>query len=303
MYPRTFFEADSGAAAAGAGNAAEATGAGAGQTPPAAGASAGTVVTAPPESTGEKPWYSTVEDADLRGWAENKGFKTPAEALKAAQSAEKFLGVPKEQLLRLPKEAGDAGWKDVWKRLGTPEKVDGYELKPSEKLGGDEKFMGWAKETFLKHNLTKTQAESLVADWNKYQETMYDTLKGEHDTKSSQEFDGLKKEWGNAYDPNVAAASAAVRQFGLSADQVDKMQDALGYGATMKLLHNIGKSLGEGKFVSGSGNPDGRKSPDAAQNEINALMKDSAFRAKVMAGDVDAKAKWDRLIADSVGGA
>src|SRR5688572_23977637 len=78
-------------------------------------------------------------DADTKGWVTGKGFDkldaTAAlpELIKGYRGAEKTLGVPADQILRLPgKDAKPEDWRGVYTKLGLPEKPEGYEIKAPE---------------------------------------------------------------------------------------------------------------------------------------------------------------------------
>ena len=77
----------------------------------------------PAPSSGTEPWYSTFTDKDLKGYAELNHWKDPEAAARDAREAQKLIGVPKEDLLRVPKDFGVAKPEEiaaVYDRLGRP---------------------------------------------------------------------------------------------------------------------------------------------------------------------------------------
>src|SRR4051812_22872278 len=64
------------------------------------------------------PWYGGVADAELRGFAELKGWKSPDDALVSYRNLEKLQGVPPERLLKLPEKADDPAWSEIHGKLG-----------------------------------------------------------------------------------------------------------------------------------------------------------------------------------------
>ena len=80
------------------------------------------------------PWHQGV-DADLVGAWQNKGYdltdpaKVAVETGKAWREAEKMIGVPRDQLVRLPHNTNDpAAWRPVWERLGAPKEAKDYDF-------------------------------------------------------------------------------------------------------------------------------------------------------------------------------
>ena len=84
----------------------------------------------PPAETSTPPtsdWLAGVPD-DLRGLAEEKGWKEPADALRTARQMEEFLGADKAgRGLVLPKDEEDKeGYERVYRAMGRPDNADGY---------------------------------------------------------------------------------------------------------------------------------------------------------------------------------
>src|SRR5713101_2014833 len=93
--------------------------------PTAAVAPAPSAPAAQPSSTpaATEPWYSGFQDKDLKGYAELNHWKDPEAAARDAREAQKLIGVPKEDLLRVPKDFGVAKPEEidaVYDRLGRP---------------------------------------------------------------------------------------------------------------------------------------------------------------------------------------
>src|ERR1041385_7113969 len=84
-------------------------GAGGGNPPPAGGAGG----TPPPAN-----WYSSITDAEDRGFIENKKYPDLAHMVKAHRSLESHLGAPKERLITLPEKADDPKWNEIYGKLG-----------------------------------------------------------------------------------------------------------------------------------------------------------------------------------------
>lgn len=260
-------------------------------TPPATSTS---TTHAPPAAAAD--WTSGFDD-DRKGWAQNKGYKNATDLVDAYRSLETFHGVPKERLLKLPEKADAPEWGDVYDRLGRPKDAKEYDIKPPEGQQADEKFNEWARGTFHKLGLSKKQGESLVQAWNELQSNAMKATNEAETTKITQEVEGLRKEWGAAFDQNVNIVERAAKTFGMTDQQLVALKQSLGAAGSMKFLHNIGSRLGEDSYVGGEGKTGGHSimTPEGAKSRINELKKDAGFRARITKGDLEAKAEWDRL--------
>lgn len=254
----------------------------------------------PAAPAAQAPWYSTA-DADTVGWMETKGYKadqlTPEVALRAIQghrNAEKYMGVPADQLIRLPKGDDPKAMEAVYDKLGRPADPSKYELKVPD--NADKGFVEWARGTFHKAGLNNAQANAITAEMFKFSETAAQA-KAQADAQATQEgVKTLQKEWGSAFEQNTAIADRAAAAFGMDEKQLLGLKAAMGADGAMKFLHTIGTKLGEDQFVTGKGGGGfGAMTPAAAQAQIKTLQGDAEFRTKLVNGNADAKAQWERL--------
>lgn len=263
----------------------------------AGGAGAGTPPPAAANSGGAPDWLSGFTD-EGKGYVQNKGWKTPVEAIESYKSLEKFHGVPPEQLVKLPKDDNPEAWNEVFKKIGRPENADGYKLAMPEK--SDPEFAKWAKSAFHESGLTTKQAEKLASKWNEHVNGTLKSMSEQKAAQVTQESDGLKKEWGAAYDQNVNVAKRAAASFGIDAATIDKLEDAMGYAGVIKFMHGLGAKTGEASFVTGDSRQTGFQgggalTPGQAKARITELRSDPGFVAKYVANDASAKAEMQRL--------
>jgi hypothetical protein len=234
--------------------------------------------------------------AEYKNYVQQKGFKDPGAVLESYVNLEKLVGVPKEQLLKLPQKADDPAWNDVYSKLGKPEKSDGYNLVvPKE--NGDENFANWAKETFHGLNLSKAQGENLVEKWNAYIAGVREAQAKEYEAAVLKDVEKLKTDWGMAHDQNLRIAQRAAEVLGFDEAKIDQFEQVMGFQGVMRLLHDLGTKLGEDKFVSGEGLAGGKGflTPDTAQQRIQALKGDPEFAKRYVAGEVAARDEMERL--------
>lgn len=251
--------------------------------------------TATPAAT-TTDWTSGFND-EVKGFVQNKGFKDPASVIDSYRNLEKLMGTPKERLLRLPENMDDAtAMGEIYTRLGRPQTPEDYKIEVPK--DGDASFAKWAQGTFHELGLTSKQATALVGKWNEFATNIQNGMTEKSATEMQAQHDGLKKEWGAAFEQNISIAKRAAAEFGISADVIDKMESAMGFTQVMKLMHTVGSKLGEGEFItngSRGGSFNGALTPEQARNKIGALRQDNEFIKRYTNGDASAKAEMERL--------
>lgn len=235
------------------------------------------------------PWFGTVPD-DIKGFIESKGWDGVPTVVDSYRNLEKFMGVPKERLLRLPDKADSPEWNDVYNRLGRPEKADGYGLKPVENDPRSADFVKWAGDQFHKLGLTKTQGESLVGQWSEYQNQIRTQANEQSAGESHQQLASLKQEWGNAFQEKVARNGQFLETIGVDKNQAMLLEIAFGVDGAAKMVDNIitkfGIQLGEHNFRTGGGNNSfgGSMTPTLAAQKKAELLSTPEWKAKYLDG-------------------
>lgn len=244
-------------------------------------------------STSSSDWTSSLND-DFKGYVQTKGFKDPGQVLDSYRNLEKLMGAPKERLLKLPEKADDPAWNEIYGKLGRPEKADEYKVD-----GWDDESAKWAKDNFHKLGLSRTQAEKLVASWNERTEAQKQASLDAHQAKIAADDKQLKTEWGQAYDQNTQLARRAVKEFGMDAATIDKLESVLGFAGVMKHMYTIGAKLGESPYVAsnsnGASNFNRFLTPEAAKSRINTLRADSDFTRRYINNEAAAKYEMEQL--------
>ena len=249
----------------------------------------------PPTPPAAPDWKAGFEP-DMQNFVTERGFTGPKQVVEQYRNLEKLRGVPADQLLTLPKSFDDAAaMAPIYDRLGRPKDAKGYALELP--TGGDPKQTEWAGDLFHKTGLTKAQGEAIAKGWNERQAQAIASATENTKIAKAQAELTLRKEWGAAYDQNVALVDKGASTLGLTADQVEALGGMQGREAVMKKLADIGKSLGEGNFITGtkSGADPNIMSPAQAQAKISELMKTSDFTEKLYKGDPIARKTWDSL--------
>lgn len=253
-----------------------------------------------PVTPSDKPWTETFNlQGDVLGYVQNRGLaaKTPAEAfvatVEAHRAAEAKLGVPADQLLRLPKDVNDTATRDaMFKRLGRPDSPAGYDLKS---VGADDDFASFFAPAAHTRGLTKEQAEGVAKDINAHiAKTEADEVKAKAAQYTAQKQE-LQNEWGANAVQNLALAQKAYRAFGLSDEMISAMEVALGPKALMNKFMEMGRSMGEHAFVENNSPSTFGVSKEAAAVRIKELKSDKEWTKKWLGGDLKAKREFDDL--------
>lgn len=256
---------------------------------------------APPVTPPVAKWHDSWEP-DLRGHAENRGYlnrpveEVALEFAKAHLAAERKMGVPMDQILRLPKaDAPAEEWSGVWNKLGVPADAAGYEF---EKLTVGDKAVdpaaaatmaAFAKEANIPATAARQFAQSILKEAAKSNEGRSAVAQAALSEQKAE----LAKSWGARLEANKFIASQAAEKLGFSKEVIAALEGAAGYKATMEGLLKMGISMGEDRHV-GPG-PGGVYSTEGAQTKLNTLMQDKIWMEKFSKRDAAAVAEWDAL--------
>ncbi len=175
----------------------------------------------------------------------------PAET---APAAAPVAAAPTIESIPLPgKDAKPEEWEAVYTKLGRPATPEEYGLTAPD--GADESFVKVVAPLLHKAGLTAAQAKVMNEGWNKMQVDAQAQLAAQAEaaaaaaeSKNKAEEAALTQEWGAANTENMEFAKRAVTQFfpkENAGDIIGAIESKIGYAATIKLMHSIGKGLGE----------------------------------------------------------
>lgn len=221
-------------------------------------------------------------------------FKSAEDLAISYQNLEKLKGVPEDRLLKLPEKMEGDEARAIWERLGAPKEPKGYEI-PRDEKSPDRGFADWAEGAFHKNNLTKSQAAGVA---QMYQERIKSEIQAQTDaTKSrlAQADQTLKKEWGQHYEANINIAKQGVKVLGLDAKTLDLLEAVQGRDVLFKNLQRLGASVGESSFVDGTAAPATAMTAEQAQEQIKIKTADEKFRKKLLRGDAETVAEWNKI--------
>jgi hypothetical protein len=256
-----------------------------------------TAVSTAVSATPEAKWYSGF-DADTQNYITSRGLsdKDPSdaflEAAKAHREAQAYIGVPKEQLLKLPKaDAPPEEWDAVYQRLGYSANADDYKLDGVE---AEDSFKDFIRERAKELHLSPENTSKLAESIKKFNADSGAASTADAQAEATKAMEQLRQSWGPNYEANKVIADNAYAAMMAAAgfDQtkmtaaIQKLGESVGKAETMQMLLAVGQKLGEDKFVGGGG-PGGNLGPRNAEQavaRIAELKADTTWVARYLAG-------------------
>lgn len=242
-----------------------------------------------PAPAANDKWFSGIADENVRTWVEAKGFTDANAAVASAYNLEKLLGFDRAgRTLVVPDEKSTPEQVAAFRtKIGVPEKPDGYGIKAPE--GQDGTFANFISEAMHKAGIPAKAAQDLVKAYGEFGEQQQKAANEAFERTSATEFEGMKTEWGKAYDQNIELAKRAAAQF-IPGDQaargkvMDAMERAMGTANFLRMFAKIGEGLAEHK-MHGGGDSSLIMTPAQAQQRINELKSNKEWTASYLAGD------------------
>jgi len=202
-----------------------------------------------PSETGLAPEGSSVNSLafdptslpeDLANEPSLRSFDDVGKLAKSYVHLVKRLGVPPDQLVRLPSSPDDSGWSEVYERLGRPNEVSGYEINAQ-----DEVTSQYLQEAH-KLGLSKVQARQLYDWYTKNQESNTAADRDAWQYQQQNYVQELQKEWGRDYAANTDVARRAFLQ--LADAETLKLVEETGIGnhpGLVKMMNKVGQLMAE----------------------------------------------------------
>jgi len=231
-----------------------------------------------------KPFAEQLPEK-IRGEAAFKDIKSIDALADSYYNAQKMIGVPKDQLLRLPTSDKPEDWAPVYNRLGRPEKSGDYKLKVPEGFPPAEKE--YAESVMAAAHgagLSQKQFETMTGWLYQRAGASIAAKQASEEGTRAERIGSLKTEWGQAFENNVAQSRAGMNHYAEAAglgDELKKAMDETGAGdhpAFIKLFNHLSRNLHEdGKLTGKAFGESAMKSPVEARQQINALFADPGF--------------------------
>lgn len=230
------------------------------------------------QQTEDKPWHAGLP-ADLVAEKSVLRHATLEDAIRAGLGAEKRLGVPHDQLVRLP--TNDDETKALYLKLGAPEKPEGYNIGLPDGATDDDKA---AAASFAKHMHEQGPFPpafvKAAVDWNNQQAAAAaEAQKAADDELNAAGTALLKQELGAAYDPDMRAVGHLLNELG--GKELAAEFDATRAGSNPRLMLALNKLALERQEPGtleggngGTGHQKGAMTPGQAKAAVQALEAD-----------------------------
>ncbi|EPJ4491048.1 hypothetical protein PZW90_10145 [Klebsiella pneumoniae] len=150
---------------------------------------------------------------------------------------------------KLPDDGDEKGWQDLYAKLGRPEKIEDYGIKPPE--GSDGAFLNTALSWMHESGLNKKQAETVINKFNEYAAEQQKSAQENIANQNAANREKVIKSWGSEVEANTAILQNAVQRFFPDA-VIEKFNTAglLNDPDLVNAVLAIGKALGEDKTVT-----------------------------------------------------
>lgn len=230
---------------------------------------------------------------EAQSFVTNKGFKTLEDVVVGYRELEKFTGVPKEKLLKMPDENNADEVNAFYKKLGRPDKAEDYKFEIAE--GQDDAIAKAIAPELFKLGLSQKQAagiyktlENAKIEQNKATEAA--AIKAEED---------LKAEWGSNYEKDLDLARKAAKIAGVTAEQIEALQKATDYKTVMNMFKNLASKFGEdslkGAGINGGSQSRFTLTPAQAREKIEQLKSNKDWQQKMASGDKAVLQEYNEL--------
>ena len=190
-------------------------------------------------------------DADMRAYAENKGWHKDHNPVGAVLKSYKELESRLGSAVTLPAQGDTEGWNKLYGRLGRPEKAEAYSLPFGEQYDAD--VAGKVRGMFHTAGLTQSQAEKLFSGYAEMTAPML-RQQAEAEARAADEAAQAAKEVG---EQGMGAAKAVFKRFvGENREDAQVMERVLGDGRMIRFFAGLAKAVGEdgkGSLGLGSG--------------------------------------------------
>lgn len=249
-------------------------------------------------------WMNSLDD-ETKGYLQNKGLaqKPVSDVItsisKFHREAEKLIGAPATDLIRLPKDPAAPEWSQVYKRLGALNSPEEYKLD-GVKHAGDKPISEGLANTLRKAahgaHLSNDAANAIARDVVAHLDSQEANRAADEATKTATERTALKSNWGANEAANMITARAAANALGVAPEAVTALEKVVGYAKVMEMFRQIGSKIGEDRFVQSRGGTQGTAmSKEQATDEITNLKNDQVWVKKYLAGGMEEKRKLEAL--------
>ena len=234
----------------------------------------------------------TAEDKaylDKKGWTEENYVE---QSFKAYRNLEKMMGGSKD-IVEFPKEGDAEGYNALLRRLGLPEKREGYTYD----TGDDEaktKVVDALKDVAIKSKMTQRQFNDFVEAFIAKDAELAESSKNSFIEAKKQQLNEYASSKGKEFASIKDGTDRALRMYGITEEERLGLENGIGIARFYDLFGTIGKNLQEGNLIS-KANDSVTKTTETYKLELDKLFNNQEFMLKYMNGDIEALNKVNDL--------
>jgi len=220
-------------------------------------------------------WLSGIEglDSEYSGDTSLKAIQDIPSLVKSYVHAQRKMGADKTVIPN--QNSTNEEWMQFYGKLGLPTEFDKYDVNREDGSVMQEDFFNEFKQKAYDNKMLPNQAQAMYDFINTRTQGALDQQKEAQDADKATRLDGLKEEWGDAFDQNVFKAKAAVNEFG--GDDLKTYLNESGLGDDPNLIKafaKIGENFLKEDNFSEAGKPAYAMSPSEASQKANEIMGD-----------------------------
>lgn len=228
-----------------------------------------------PENAVPEDWRAKLP-AELKNETSLGPINSVEDLAKSYIHAQKVLGGPKISIPD-PKLATPEDYRNVFKKLGLPEKQEDYKIEAAKDAGLDPEFLKNFQENAFKAGVLPKQAQELLNWYTEASKGMLSTIETRQKEAFAKEHQDLRTEWGKAYDKNLLAAQLVVKDFGDDSSLKFIKESGLHQNPQfLRFLSKIGQTIKEPELKGSAGRGTAMKTPAEAMSEATRIMGDAS---------------------------
>ena len=247
------------------------------------GAPADAPVDAPPVEGGAPPsegiqapeWLSGVEgiDEELLADPSIKAIQDIPSLLKSYVHGQRMIG--KDKVVIPTEKSSEAEWNDFYAKLGKPTELDKFTLEKGDDSPLEDEYIDSFRKAAFEANILPGQAQKLLQALNQYESDSNARFIEQGKAQLAEATEGLKSEWGEAFQHNVQLSQKAAREFG--GDEFIQYLNESGLGNDVnlvKIFNKIGKTMFKEDSPEAGRATGGVMTPDEARAKFDEIMRD-----------------------------
>lgn len=237
-----------------------------------------------PQQQQAAPWFSDTQ----KDYVSNKGWKAPTDVIDAYTNLEKLVGADRAgRTLVMPKDENDAeGLKAFRAKLGVPESPEKYAVPDA--LKNDPLIGDFAKQAHAL-GIPAKSFDAMMAWVQKAGADQEAALLAQQKAESEKQLNELRTKWGGDFDKNAEFARRFLQSSGMTKEQMEAVEGAIGTRAMLELFHGWGSKTGEAGFSGGNAGDAARQGGGFAVSKAAVQKQIDELRAKRIANQVSEK--------------